>query len=38
MQDNLTPDDRGAAFGPAQAPPDETDAYQRVAALADRSV
>jgi hypothetical protein len=38
MQDNLTADDRGATFGPAQAPPDEADAHQRIAAFADWSV
>jgi uncharacterized protein (TIGR03086 family) len=38
MQDNLTPDNRGPAFGPAQAPPEGADAYQRIAAFAGRSV
>jgi uncharacterized protein (TIGR03086 family) len=38
MQDNLTPNNRGAAFGPAQAPPGGADAYQRIAAFAGRSV
>ena len=38
MQANLTSDNRAAAFGPAQAPPDGADAYQRIAAFAGRSV
>jgi hypothetical protein len=38
MRDNLTPENRGGAFGPAQVPPGDADAYQRVAAFAGRSV
>ena len=38
MQDNLTADNRGTAFGPAQAPPQGADAYQRIAAFAGRLV
>jgi uncharacterized protein (TIGR03086 family) len=37
MRDNLTPDNRGEAFGPAQVPPDDADAYRRIAAFAGRS-
>ncbi|HET6166788.1 MAG TPA: maleylpyruvate isomerase family mycothiol-dependent enzyme [Nocardioides sp.] len=38
LQDNLTPDNRGAAFLPEQAAPEGADAYQRIAAFAGRTV
>ena len=38
MRDNLTAENRGPAFGPAQLPPDDADAYQRIAAFAGRAV
>lgn len=38
MQANLTDDNRGPVFGPAQPAPDGADAYQRIAAFAGRSV
>jgi uncharacterized protein (TIGR03086 family) len=38
MTASLTDDKRGAAFGPAQAAPDDADAYARIAAFAGRSV
>jgi uncharacterized protein (TIGR03086 family) len=38
MRDNLTPENRGEAFGPAHEPPDDADAYQRIAAFAGRAV
>jgi uncharacterized protein (TIGR03086 family) len=37
MRDNLTPENRGEAFGPAIDPPADADAYQRIAAFAGRS-
>ena len=38
MRENLTAENRGPAFGPPQAAPDDADAYQRIAAFAGRSV
>jgi hypothetical protein len=38
MRANLTPDNRGAAFGPEQTAPDDADAYQQIAAFAGRQV
>ena len=38
MQDNLTPENRGPAFGPPQPVADGADAYGRIAAFAGRSV
>lgn len=38
MQDNLTPENRGAVFGPPQPAPEGADAYGRIAAFAGRSV
>lgn len=38
MAASLTDDNRGPAFGPEQPAPEGADAYQRVAALAGRSV
>ena len=38
MRDNLTPENRGPAFGPAQEAPDDADAYGRIAAFAGRAV
>ena len=38
MQDNLTPENRGPAFGPQQPAPETADAYGRIAAFAGRSV
>jgi uncharacterized protein (TIGR03086 family) len=38
MHANLTSDNRGPAFGPAQPAPDDADAYQRIAAFAGRSI
>jgi uncharacterized protein (TIGR03086 family) len=38
MRDNLTPENRGPAFGPDQVAPEDADAYQRIAAFAGRSV
>lgn len=37
MQANLTADNRGAAFGPEQAAPEDADVYQRIAAFAGRT-
>jgi uncharacterized protein (TIGR03086 family) len=38
MRDNLTPENRGPAFGPQQPAPETADAYGRIAAFAGRSV
>lgn len=38
MTANLTPENRGRAFGPEQPAPDGADAYQRIAAFAGREV
>ena len=38
LRDNLTAENRGPVFGPAQVPPDDADAYQRIAAFAGRAV
>jgi uncharacterized protein (TIGR03086 family) len=38
MTANLTPENRGAAFGPEQPTPDGPDAYRRIAAFAGREV
>ena len=38
MQDNLTPERRGPAFGPAQSAPEGANAHDRIAAFAGRSV
>ncbi len=38
MQANLTEDQRGGAFDPAQEPPAGANAYERIAAFAGRSV
>jgi uncharacterized protein (TIGR03086 family) len=38
MQENLTPERRGPAFGPARPAPEGADAHDRIAAFAGRSV
>jgi uncharacterized protein (TIGR03086 family) len=38
MQEHLSADKRGKAFGPAQPAPDEADAYRQIAAFAGRSI
>jgi uncharacterized protein (TIGR03086 family) len=36
LRANLTPDHRGGVFGPEQAPPEDADAFARIAAFAGR--
>ncbi|HEY2878146.1 maleylpyruvate isomerase family mycothiol-dependent enzyme [Nocardioides sp.] len=38
MRANLTPENRGPVFEPEQQPPEDADAYQRIAAFAGRTV
>ena len=38
MQENLTADNRGKAFGPAQPAPEDADAYRQIAAFAGRRI